>query len=236
MSLKAIRTGGIFIPNQYHRMHPYLADLFVEERGIQVVWEKCLICPCLSDYGTPDPYCDSCFGRGYLYTAKSTIPALFTDIQGVPQFLRPGFWLWGTAYVSTPSSVRLAFRDRLILTSYTTTYLETKVVSEGKVVFTLRKPESIEQVAYRDGEGKVVFLTDREYTYRDGELTFAATVPNGAKVSVRYSASLVYVVVNLLHEARGWTNEQGKVVTLPNQYLVQREDLVVETKHALTEE
>jgi hypothetical protein len=34
----------------------------------------------------------------------------------------------------------------------------------------------------------------------------------------------------MLHEARGIKNSSGEVIKLPNQYLVRREDLLIEEK------
>lgn len=236
MSPSAIRTGGLRLPFQYHRQNVELFDDFVIERGITVLWQKSLLCPCQTSYGTPDPYCPLCYGRGFFHQGEEEIRVLITDIQGVPQFLRPGFWLWGTAYLTTTSGVKMAFRDRVILPGYTATYLEVRKVQGNRITFPLRKPVAIETVGYLGEDGRFVALEASQYTYEDGILTFTASVGDGTLVTIRYSAPLIYMVVNLLHEARGWRDELGREVAFPNQYLVQREDLVVEEKKVSTEE
>ncbi|MCS7242933.1 hypothetical protein [Candidatus Caldatribacterium sp.] len=230
MSLKPIRTGGIAIPFQYHRQLTDHPDQFIEERGVTVIWQKCLFCPCLNEYGQPDPYCSTCHGRGFFHHESWEIKALFTDVQGVPQYLRPGFWLWGTAYLTTKSTVKLAFRDRIIVPKYDSVYLETRQVTSGMVTFPLRQPRTIEFVTYRDQHGRVTIVPPDAYQYQNGVLSFTDPPEDGTVVTVRYQAPLMYMVVNLLHEARGWRDHQGREVMFPNQYLVQREDLVTEEK------
>jgi hypothetical protein len=236
LSPSAIKTGGIRIPFQYSRQQSTAPDEFIAERGITVVWQKSLICPCMREYGTPDPYCSTCSGRGFFHQEGTTIKAIFTDIQGVPQFLRPGFWLWGTAYMTTTSGVKMAFRDRITVSNYLTAYLETRKSSpQGRISFPYRRPSTIEYLGYLNSSGSIAFLRPGEdYTYSNGVVTLNNQDLANTTFTVRYLAPLNYMVVNLLHEVRGWRDSSGTEINFPNQYLVQREDLVLEEKKEAT--
>ncbi|HUM43913.1 MAG TPA: hypothetical protein PKI14_13290 [Fervidobacterium sp.] len=223
-------TSGVLDPPQSNEDLEKF-DQFVEQHGVPMIWEKAIICPCANDVGIPNPHCPYCYGRGLTYLEPQESLALFTSMEGFPSFAEPGLWIFGVATVSTLSSIKLSTRDRIIITDFETTYIES--YSKDGDTITVNFPiHEVEYLYYIDADGKLTAGDPEvDYTFEDRTITWLTpTIPAGGTVSIRYKSFLQYLVMTMLHEARGIKNSSGEVIKLPNQYLVRREDLLIEEK------
>lgn len=226
-------TSGVLDPPQSNEDLEKF-DQFVEQHGVPMIWEKAIICPCANDVGIPNPHCPYCYGRGLTYLEPQESLALFTSMEGFPSFAEPGLWIFGVATVSTLSSIKLSTRDRIIITDFETTYIES--YSKDGDTITVNFPiHEVEYLYYIDADGKLTAGDPEvDYTFEDRTITWLTpTIPAGGTVSIRYKSFLQYLVMTMLHEARGIKNSSGEVIKLPNQYLVRREDLLIEEKKGI---
>jgi len=223
-------TSGVLDPPQSNEDLEKF-DQFVEQHGVPITWEKAIICPCANEVGIPNPHCPYCYGRGLTYLDPQENLALFTSMEGFPSFAEPGLWIFGVANVSTLSTIKLSTRDRIIINDFETTYIES-YPKEGDTITVNFPIHEIEYLYYIDADGKLTACDpELDYTFEDHTITWLTTnIPAGNTVSIRYKSFLQYLVMTMLHEARGIKNSSGEVIKLPNQYLVRREDLLIEEK------
>lgn len=223
-------TSGVLDPPQSNEDLEKF-DQFVEQHGVPMIWEKATICPCANEMGVPNPHCRYCYGRGLSYHDPEESLALFTSLEGFPSFAEPGLWIFGVANVSTLSTTKLSTRDRIIITDFETTYIESylKDGNQTQVNFPIH---SIEYIYYFNSAGQLTACNpDTDFTYSDHTLTWLnENIPEENTISIRYTSFLQYQVMTMLHEARGLKNSSGDVIKLPNQYLVRREDMVIEER------
>ncbi len=223
-------TSGVLDPPQSNEDLEKF-DQFVEQHGVPMIWEKAIICPCANELGVPNPHCHYCYGRGLFYHNPQESLALFTSMEGFPSFAEPGLWIFGVANVSTLSTIKLSTRDRIIIKDFETTYIESypKNGDQTLVNFPIH---SIEYIYYFSEAGILTTCKpDIDYTYQEHTLTWLnENIPQGNMISIRYKSFLQYLVMTMLHEARGIKNSSGDVIKLPNQYLVRREDLIIQEK------
>ncbi len=226
-------TSGVLDPPQSNEDLEKF-DQFVEQHGVPMIWEKAIICPCANDVGIPNPHCPYCYGRGLTYLEPQESLALFTSMEGFPSFAEPGLWIFGVATVSTLSSIKLSTRDRIIITDFETTYIES-YSKDGDTIAVNFPIHEVEYLYYIDAGGKLTAGDPEvDYTFEDRTITLTTpTIPEGSTVSIRYKSFLQYLVMTMLHEARGIKNSSGEVIKLPNQYLVRREDLLIEEKKGI---
>lgn len=224
------QTSGVVDPPQSNEDLKKF-DQFVEQHGIPMIWEKSIICPCTNEMGVPDPHCRYCYGRGLTYLDPQESLALFTSLEGFPSFAEPGLWIFGVANISTISTVKLSTRDRIIITDFETTYIES-YPKNGETMLVNFPIHSIEYIYYlNESEVLTACNPETDYTFSDHTITWLNShIPEGNKVSIRYTSFLQYLVMTMLHEARGIKNSSKELIKLPNQYLVRREDLVIQEK------
>lgn len=201
---------------------------FIRDKGVPVNWEKAILCPCSQKPGYNDPTCPICGGRGIAYlTAISTI-VMFTHLEGVPNFMEPGLWMFGLGNISTPYEIKMSNRDRITLVNYPTFYIEL-IPKKGPVVRTRFDMIDIEYLCYRKDKRELMFLNEEsDFTHSTSYINFVSDVPD-VELSIRYRYYLKYIVMTLLHEARG-IKDGDDILQLPNQYLVRREDMVTGSK------
>lgn len=201
---------------------------FVREKGVPITWEKAILCPCSTRPGYSDSSCPICGGQGITYIDPIETVALFTHLEGVPNFMEPGLWIFGLGNISTPYEIKLSNRDRITLPGYPTYYIEL-LSKKGAFVRTRFDIIDIEYLCYRKNKRELVYLVeDTDFSYSDSTIRFLTDLPD-VELSIRYRYYLQYIVMTFLHEARGMT-DNSEVVQLPNQYLVRRCDMVQEDK------
>lgn len=201
---------------------------FVREKGVPIIWEKAILCPCSMKPGYSDPICPICGGQGITYVDPIDTVALFTNLEGVPNFMEPGLWIFGLGNISTPCDIKLSNRDRITLPDYPTYYIEL-LNKRGALVRTRFNIIDIEFLCYRKNKRELVYLVENtDFNYTDNTIRFLTDIPD-VELSIRYQYYLQYIVMTFLHEARGMT-DNSEIVQLPNQYLVRRCDMVQEDK------
>jgi len=133
-------------------------------------------------------------------------------------------------FISTPGEIKLGIRDRLQIQSLTTVYSETVPVEKQKLILNF-SPQTVEYLYFFNSTGILESVEPAHFSLAGNVLTvIEPTVLDGTLFSVRYLAPLSYLVVSAVHEVRGWSDPRGKVIALPNQYVVQREDAVSQEK------
>jgi hypothetical protein len=91
-------------------------DKAIEGNGYDVEIEKALMCPCSDSVtGQGKPSCKNCNGIGWIFINKTSTRAL---IQHINQLQKKENWTnedKGTAQISTSSSLRIGFMDRVVI-------------------------------------------------------------------------------------------------------------------------
>ncbi len=221
--------GRVAIPFQAPVSHEELTNEFVVKRGIEVVWQKAILCPCLTPEGIPRPTCRYCIGRGFTHIGEEVIPVLFTRLSGNHAVEDSGLWVYGMSFISTPGNIKLGIRDRLRIDSLHTVYLETVPIEGQRLVLNFA-PVKLEDVYYIDDSGRLVSVKDTVTVSGNVVTLTEPKVSDGVFFSFRYLAPLSFLVMSAVHEVRGWKDIRGNVISLPNQYVVQREDMVTQEK------
>lgn len=234
MPKSIIYPGQVVVPYQSTISHEELTNQLVIERGIEVVWEKAVLCPCINREGVPNPTCKYCYGRGFTHINQSSIPVLFTRLEWNPTMHDSGLWILGSAFISTTGNTRLGVRDRIKLEDLFTIYSETTQVNDNKIKLNFI-PKQIEHLLYfnSDNELEQIDLDEIEINNNIVDLT-SLQIADDTWISARYLSPLSYLVVSAVHEARGWKDSWGNPIALPNQYLIRREDAILQEKEEWT--
>lgn len=223
--------GRVAIPFQSSISHEELTNEFIRTRGVEVSWQRAVLCPCLNENGVPRPTCPKCIGRGFFHLEEVKIPVLFTRLSWNPGVEQSGLWVYGMSFVSTPGDIKLGMRDRLRIDELCTVYSEVAVFENGKVLLNF-PPLLVEQLLYFSEDGKLCDARDA-VSISGNILSFSSlSIPEGTLFSIRYLAPLSFLVMSAIHEVRGWKDARGTTISLPNQYVVQREDMVLQEKEA----
>lgn len=212
-------------------------DTLIRNRGHSCVWERAVVCSCVSrDSGQPNFNCSICGGSGYRYMAPKTIVAAVVSINSKYELTTLQFREPGTAYVTPTSDVIMGYRDRLRFPDFRCMFSE--------VIHWTDELTGISPQTYRNILS-VEFLADDEFEYELG-VDFEVTEDkhhirwlnnnylsklNGRNMSLLYYTTPSYLVKDILHEIRGTLSDRkaGGDTTfreLPKQYLLQREDFV----------
>lgn len=213
-------------------------DNLIKDRGHWADWERAAVCHCVSkDSGQPDFTCKTCGGSGYRYLPPQRIEVAVTSMAGQIELKTLEVREPGTAYITPKSNVIMGYRDRLRFPDFNCMFSEVLHWSESE------NGRGISPRTYRNITG-VVSLVDENYEYEEG-VDFEITedkfhlrwlnqdyIPqlDGKNMSLLYTTTPSYIVVDLLHELRGTLSDRKSSGTtfreLPKQYKVQREDFV----------
>lgn len=202
---------------------------FIEDRGLDVMWEKSYLCPCRNKKtGSPDPLCPRCQGRGVAYLpAKEVSVAIQSQEKGVVPF-DLGLYDSGTAIGTTQVEDGITFRDRLTLPH---------IQVDHSLVFDIN-PTRLERGMFLSYDvHQITFATTLEEELEEGkDFTFDSNrnlfIPEqhllGKNVSLNVTSTLRYIVIDLLKESRYQYTGKGtaleKFEQLPKKLLLKRED------------
>lgn len=106
--------------------HPELFEKMIEERGVQVAWEKATLCPCVradATDGTPSFNCGLCY-NGNQYIDRLVLKAAITNISGQRNAQVFGELAVGGIFITVTGENRLGINDRITLLNQTMRYTE----------------------------------------------------------------------------------------------------------------
>lgn len=210
-----------FYPDEY--------DKIIHQKGVRVIWEKSILCSCISENtGQPDYTCPFCLGKGFQYFDPLDIRVAVTSINRNDSQQTVGYTDVGTAMVTSKSTDNVNFRDRLTFIDFTTNYSQVITVENQRAKL---KYDVNEVTMVLNGD--IEYKLDEHYTLNESqtEILFSDNViEDDERVSVLMEVRPAYIVVDMPHELRGtFVKFQHKEETwykLPKQLQIKREDLL----------
>jgi hypothetical protein len=210
-----------FYPNDF--------DNAVQQHGAKVLWERSMLCSCISeDSGQPDfNDCPGCRGKGYTYFDPKEIKALASSMAGKKDHIPIGLLDVGTTMLTTSSMDRIGFRDRITFLDMKTTYSQVVTFTdnpEGELL----KYDCVDMVSVRVLNTEI---PESAYTVNGNRIKFQNNVVGyGERFSVLMMVRPTYVVIDMPHELRGQYVKFNHAVDtwyeLPKQHMIKREDLM----------
>lgn len=209
--------------------YPEDYDKIIHQKGIRAIWEKSILCSCISeDNQQPDYNCPFCRGKGFQYFDPQDIRAAVTSMNRNDNQQSVGFTDVGTAMVTTKSIDNVNFRDRLTFIDFTTNYSQVITVEDQ----TAKLKYDVNEVTMVMN-GQVKLIEDEHFTMNDPqtEILFKdGVIEDGERVAVLMTVRPAYIVIDMPHELRGTFVKFGHAketwFKLPKQLQIKREDLL----------
>lgn len=208
-------------------------EQFIEDRGIEVLWEKSFICPCLSVMTrSPKHDCPICKGRGVAYLpAEEVRMALQSQDRSVSN-TDLGVYDSGTAIATTAPNSTITFRDRLSLPYVPIEQSMLIQVTERRIEEGFQLPYDVHRIIFaRTEERELTPNVDFKIDLEENKI-----YPNedlvGQNISINISTTLRYIVIDLLKESRYQYTKKGTGLEqfdqLPRKLMLKREDAWVD--------
>lgn len=203
---------------------------FVEDRGIDVLWEESFLCPCRSGMTrSPDTLCPLCHGRGVAFRPAKNAKVVIQSQDRSVSNTDLGLVDSGTAIGTTEIDSRISFRDRISLPKVEIEQAMLLDIKSQHITSGYRLPYDVKDITYavtNNGEELCEnedFRVDYEenVVYPDESLT-------DKKLSLKITTTLRYIVIDLLKESRYQDTNKGTnnetFHNLPRKLLLKRED------------
>jgi len=207
---------------------------FIEDRGINILWEQAYICPCLSPMTrSPKPNCPICHGRGIAYLpAEEDVVALQSQDKSVSN-TDLGLYDSGTATATTKPNSEITFRDRISIPDITIRQAMLIQVTKERVEEGYRLPYDVHKITLARTTEGINLVEGKDYEI---DLDTSIFKPHekhiNKNISINITTTLRYLVIDLLKEGRyQYTNkgtELEEFVNLPKKLLLRREDAWVD--------
>lgn len=209
---------------------------FIENRGIDVLWERAWLCTCRNPMTlSPKSDCPICRGRGIAYQpAVKVRMAIQSQEKGISnQDL--GLLDTGTAIGTTELESKITFRDRI-------TVPEVKIyqsfifnVNKRRIkngLFLSYDVNSIEDIYGKDGR-LLIEGTDFRMDY-DTNTIYPNESLIDTNISINMAVTLRYIVIDLLKESRyqytTFAVKETQFESLPKKLLLKREDVFIDSE------
>lgn len=209
-------------------LKPEQFDQLVYQKGARVVWEKAILCSCISrETGQPDFTCPACKGKGFQYFDPKEIRAAVTSIGREDEAMPAGLLDVGTAFLTTRAQDNVNFRDRITFQDFRTVYSEvlTYEGDEVEMTYDIEKLLHLKVLSKEIDPSQYTLSEDRKkIIFEDGVLQY------GERFSILVEVKPTYIVIDMPHELRGTFVKFGypdeEWIVLPKQLLIKREDLM----------
>jgi hypothetical protein len=208
--------------------YPTDFDKAVDQHGAKVLWERSMLCSCLSeDSGQPDFNCLSCYGKGYVYFGSKEIKAVVSSMSGKKDHIPVGLLDVGTTMMTTRSMDRVGFRDRITFLDMKTSYSQVVTFTDNPDGEAL-KYDCVEMVSIRVLGSEI---SETDYTIEGNRIKFVPGLMSyGERFSVLMMVRPAYIVIDMPHELRGqyikFNHAEDTWYELPKQHMIKREDLL----------
>jgi hypothetical protein len=190
-------------------------DTQVQETGIRFGWLKAHSCPCTmaigGKYGTPNPACITCHGRGVYWDSPVNINCLLTfmhttaapDEPGAMTSETLGHLLEGQPVITIPFGFTENEQQAWLYASSFDAFVEYDAVTRYNSVFVVGQQQSLPYqwgakvlavTAYATGTNQIAPVASTNYTLVNGAVTLNSSLyPTGTAYTVEYTASPVFV-------------------------------------------
>lgn len=205
-------------------------DKLITEKGMNILWQEAMLCFCMGENkGQPNFNCKWCKGSGYLYSTPISTVAVISKLGGDQNFEPIGNRSVGDAYLTPLSSIIMGWHDRIIFTDLSSKYSEAISIKYGKSLKLKHQVKKIVSAQYRDSIldlEKVQIINDGWNIQIDSGYMTSEGLDNDFYLSILYTTSPIYSIIDIPHELRGTQVGNSKnFVELSKQYLIKREDL-----------
>lgn len=210
-------------------------------KGMDVIIENAIQCPCKGTSGAPKTTCQNCLGLGWVFLNPTATKAIITAINAQTKYKQWSPELTGTASLTVRDEDRVAFMDRITFTTRMSILSETRPVKTAgaqKFIFTSYRCKEIKSIyIFNTDASKLIKVPSTQYSIKDGNsmiveltgVTYPANFNN--VVSIEYLHNVSYNVVDLTHDFRSTflMNDYGqnKEYNLPMQAVIRRSHLVM---------
>lgn len=184
-------------------------DGVINNYGVSLGWMKNHVCACTYGYsipGSPNPHCNTCFGRGYYWDEwTDTFPALITfmhsstapDEPGAildPQF---GVMQRGEPTLTIPFSATEVYNNASLFDAYVevdaVTRFNSVLVTGDNTILPYQQKLTVENVYQYDPTTQTTsVLASGSYVVSGAQVTIPNS-PDGTAYTVEYTAAPVYI-------------------------------------------
>ena len=106
----------------------------VQEKGINVLWEKMAACPCRKDITSQAiSNCVNCQGTGFTFYDSKQIRAMISGASGSKNFQQWSEVLQGTVNISVDPYYKLGWYDKIVVIDADTVFSEQKLIETSYI-------------------------------------------------------------------------------------------------------
>lgn len=202
---------------------------FIDDRGIDVLWERAYFCPCLNpESGHPRMDCPRCHGKGIAYLpAKETKMIIQSQEKGINN-IDIGILESGTAIGTTKLEHRISYRDRFTVPEVLMPQSMVYYVNESRIKKGIPLYYDVKEVTFITTQEDIV--REEEYEIKNNRLFLDSKYKNQT-VTINILMTLRYVVSDILKESRyqytKFNQPKPRFDNLPQKLLLKREDVIV---------
>jgi len=204
-------TGPSRLSQPDIKFRPDDFDFAVFDKGLEVVWEKAVPCPCKTK-GTQAALsaCKNCGGIGWVF-----INPISTRMMVQALGIKAQFKIWGeespgTVAITTRNDVKLSYMDRLIVTDSETLFKQVLYPVKnpsgnyiGITVYPLISIESLFLFQFSNQKLKRL-VEDTDYTFDYNVITLSSAYSSlgSVNLSVNYTHNIQYHVIENMKDVR----------------------------------
>ena len=202
---------------------PDAMDDLIAQKGLDIIYESAIVCPCKAQGGSHLPSCLNCGGSGLVYINPLQTKMVVQSIN----FKEKRFVDWseetdGTVNITTRNDVRVGHMDRITILDSNSLYSQMVHLERyGNDLFGYLSydPKSVLEAYVFEGQNKALQkLNDDEFSI-DGNAVkllnknIGIESTDGIGLTIRYLHEVQYLVVSNIHDIRNTKiREGGKVV------------------------
>lgn len=209
----------------------------VEQKGLDVVWERAVPCPCSSRQVNLSS-CHNCQGTGWIFINPTQIKAIVSSINKDTKYKEWSQELLGTISLTVRPEIQLNFMDKITLLESHSLQCEVRLVKKREngsyYINTIYPIESVIEVFKFISPSKPLQRIDvKDYVIENNFLIFKNDcVEENDSLTITYRHNIMYNVLDLPHEVRNSINldslSREKVVNLPVSAIARRAHNVID--------
>jgi hypothetical protein len=221
---------------------PDAIDDLIAQKGLDIIYESAIVCPCSPQGGSPLSSCLNCGGSGLVFINPTKTVAVVMSINNKEK----RFVAWseetdGTVNVTTRNDIRVGHMDRITILDSESLYGQRVFMEYYKddlFGYLSYEPKTVLDVFIFDGQNKALNKLNEDQYSIDGNViklldrNLGIDDENGLKkLTIRYLHEVQYLVVSNIHDIRNTkVKSGGRTVTskLPVSAVAQRVHQVME--------
>lgn len=183
----------------------------IQEKGLNVIWEKMSVCPCRKDINSQAVIgCINCNGTGWYYFDPIKIKALISGAQFSRNFVMWSENLVGSIMVTVDPVYKVGWNDKLTIVDAETVFSEVKQIKilneddDKKSIILRYKPTQIISVySFIDEETKLKKIENEKIIQNENILTINDDeLKETDNLSIVYYYNPVYLITDNLNDYR----------------------------------